>query len=1111
MLTDPQREALMARLRRGRENLASGIPRRPPGLAVLPPSYGQDQLWFLDRFAPGLPTYNIPLAVRLSGPLDAAALARALAGLAERHETLRTRLTAGPDGRPVQVIDAPAPVPLELTDLSGLDPVPRQARLREILDTQAMRPFALPAGPLLRTWLMRLGGGEHVLGVVAHHVVFDGWSAGIFVAELAALYEAQTAGTGCGLADLPVQFADYALWERARLTGPLLDELAAYWRGALDGCETLRFPTDRPRPVLDSFEGGLAQRMTSPGLLAGLRELSRREGATLFVTLMAGLQALLHRYTGQRDIVVGTVNANRTRPELASLIGFLVNTLPIRADLSGDPPFTELLARVKAATTAAYAHQDLPFSKLVDLLRVERDPSRPPVFQIALSYAERDDSPVHAAGVDFCLTDLVVGINAAKFDLDFLAEARPDGLWFECSYKTRLFDEQTVRRLLGHWEVLLAGAVADPGARLSQLPMLTAYELARELVEWNDTAREFPVMCVHQAFEAQVARTPAAVAAEFGRQRVTYAELNAQANRVARRLRTLLYGPERRPTADIGPETLVGVCLPAGVARLAALLGIWKAGGGYVPLDPRLPPDRLAFLMADAAMAAVVTDTAGAACLAAGDSGPPMVNLEAGQAPIAALDDTDLADGGAAPASVAYVIYTSGSTGEPKGVVVEHRSAANFLHGMIDHWGIGPPDVVLQFASLSFDASVQEMFMPLLAGARVVLADPATLHSPRRLAALMRQAGVTFACLTPSVASLIADEQFPALRVLMCGGEEMPADLPRRWLRPGLRFVNDYGPTETTVTALFLELDSGMQPPPIGRPVPNGQAYVLDEWLNPVPAGVVGELHIGGVGVARGYLNRPALTRDRFIPDRLRPGPGARLYKTGDLVRRRPDGTVVFAGRIDNQVKIRGLRMELGEIEAALTAHPGVAQAVVTVTTDPAGDKQLAAYLRLGPGAPEVSPPEMRGHLARLLPPYMLPAYLTTVASFPLSTSGKIDRSALPPPQPGQDALAGYVPPATLIETMVASLYATLLGLERVGATDGFFDLGGNSLKAMRLVAMMDDELDVDLDVASVFLAPSPRELGALLRDKHGFTDAATDELTGTVDPGVAILEDETC
>jgi amino acid adenylation domain-containing protein len=604
---------------------------------------------------------------------------------------------------------------------------------------------------------------------------------------------------------------------------------------------------------------------------------------------------------------------------------------------------------------------------------------------------------------------------------------------------------------------------------LSRLPLLTGAELHAELVGWNDTAGPVPPGCVHQRFEGQVRATPGAVAAVFEGEIVTYEELNARANQIARRLREL----------GVGPESLVGVCMRAGLRRLAALLGIWKAGGGYVPLDPAAPAQRLAFLVADTGMAVALTDGHGAASLA-GAGAATVVCLDAEWEAIAARDGGDLAGTGVTPQNAAYVIYTSGSTGQPKGVVVEHRNAVNLLHGMAAQWEIGPADAVLQFSAFTFDVSVMDMFMPLLAGAKVVLAPAETLHSPPRLARLMRQAKVTFACLPPAVLSLLGGEEFPGLRVLMAAGEELPSGLARRWIRPGLRFVNGYGPTEATVIATHAELGPATpMPPPIGLPTrPNYRAYVLDPQLNPVPVGVIGELHIGGAGVARGYLNRPDLTRQRFIADPFTPG---RLYKTGDLVRRRPDGSIVYAGRADNQVKVRGLRIELGEVEATLAGHPDVAQAVATVITDPAGERQLAGYVRPRPGTSPTAA-DLHDHLARTLPAYMVPAYLITVDEFPLNTSGKINKAALPAPQ--APPVTGQAAPATLVETMVADLYSTLLGTAQVGAADSFFDLGGNSLAAMRLVGMLDSELEVDVGVAEVFLAPTPRQLAALLRDR---------------------------
>ncbi|MGH3408395.1 MAG: non-ribosomal peptide synthetase, partial [Streptosporangiaceae bacterium] len=951
----------------------------------------------------------------------------------------------------------------------------------------ALVPFRLAADWPLRARLVRLSEADHALVLVAHRTAFDAGSRRVLAADLAALYEAQAAGEAPGLAEVPVRFADYAVREHQELRGADLARLEEFWLGALGGFETSQFPADRPRPLLASHDGAVAVAVIDPDLTGRLGDLAVRHGTTLPDLLLAALQALLLRYTGQADVVIGTMAGHRDRPELAGLIGALAGPLPVRADLSGDPAFTELLGRVRAAAQAAREHQALPFARVVEALRLARDPGRFPVFQIGLDWPE-PPADAEAAGVSFRAEP--VELRAAMYDLGLTVQPRPDGerhgLRIEATYPPALFDAGTVPRLLGHWGVLLRGIADRPAARLSELPVLTEAERHRELVEWNDTVAELPVTCIHHGFEARAATAPGSVAAEFEGAELSYAELSRRANRIARRLRT----------AGVGPEVLAGVCMATGLDRLAALLGVWKAGGGYVPLDPAAPADRLAFMITDTAMPVLLTDDASAASLPGTDA--IVINLDAEADAIAALDGSNLDDTGVTPASVAYVIYTSGSTGQPKGVVVEHRQAINFLHGMIRSWRIGPDSAVLSFAAVTFDVSVMDMFMPLLGGAKVVLARPGTLHSPPRLAALLREARITFACLPPAVLSLLTGEQFPELRTLLSAGEELTSELLRAWLRPGLEIYNGYGPTECAIGSTFMRLDASTPlPPPIGRPKPNYQAYVLDPHLNPVPVGVTGELHIGGAGVTRGYLNRPGLTRDKFIPDPFSNHPHARLYKTGDLARRRPDGLIMFAGRVDNQVKIRGLRVELGEIEAALTAHPGIAQAVVTVSTDAAGEKQLAAYLRPASDNPEASPPpapaELRAHLARSLPAYMIPAHLIRLDRLPLTTNGKLDKAALPPPEP-VTAGADLVPPRTLLEAFLVDLYATLLGHEHVGAADSFFDAGGSSLLAMQLVAELRSSLAVDLDVSAIFVTPAPQQLAGLLRDKHGLDDAELDD-----------------
>jgi amino acid adenylation domain-containing protein len=1065
-----------------------------------PPSFGQEQVWFVDRFHADVPMHNVPVLMRLTGPLDEAALGRAVDGLVARHGALRTRLVSGADGRLTQVVDEPAGARMVAVDLPGGTAVGGDEWLRAL----ASIPFVLDQGPLLRAHLVRVATGGHLLLVVAHAAVFDRRSATVMLAELTALYESEVTGEPPNLAE-PVQFTGRAAAERERLRGEVLAGLAGYWRTVLDGFPNLQLPTDRPRPIVADHKGGVRRVELGVELLDGLTELGRREDTAVLdptppepsgrgsattiaptptptpaptsfsVVLTAALQVLLSRYTGQDDIVLGVASTGLDSPaEEGPLIGPAATMLPIRTDLSGDPVFTDLLGRVRETVAGACAHRELPFAKLVEELAVERDTGRPPVFQAGLT-VETIPDPAEVAGMTVRLER--IEHLAARYDLDFFAQVQAGELTVELSYATALFDATTARRMLGNLAVLLAGIVKDPGRRVSELPILTDAELRRELVEWNDTATDLPVVCIHEGFERQVVRAPGAVAAELDGEAVTYAALNAEANQVARYLRGL----------GVGREVMVGVSMVPSPRRLAVLLGIMKAGGAYVPLDPALPADRLSFMISDTAMPVIVADDVSVPGLP--ESEAHTVHLDREWPEISALEPGDPGFG-ARPEDLAYVIYTSGSTGRPKGVMVEHRHAVNFLLGMVAPWRVTSRDRVLQFASLNFDVSVMDMFMTLLAGATAVLTSPETLLSPPRLADLIRDAKITFACLPPAVVALLTGQSFPDLRLLLSAGEELSSELVRKWLRPGLTFYNGYGPTEAAIGAAFCEIDGSVFPPPIGRPKPNYRAYVLDPHLNPVPVGVAGELHVGGAGVTRGYLNAPELTAQRFIDDPFGDG---RLYKTGDLVRRMPDGNLVFLGRIDGQVKIRGLRVELGEIETALVAHPAVAQAVVIVAEDRSGEKQLVGYVRYDPDGPPTTVPDLRQHLARRLPAYMVPTHLPVVEAIPLTRNGKVDKARLPAPDIAVEP-AAYVAPRTLIETVLADMYAQLLGHDEIGIDDGFFDLGGNSLQAMQLITRLRGDLVVDVDIAAVFLAPTPRQLTVVLRDTHGLEDAELGE-----------------
>ncbi len=1085
-LSDAQRASLAARLRRGRTNELAGIPRRDPNLTEIPLSFGQEQLWIIDQLVPGSTTYNVVGALRMHGPLDIPALERSLTRIVARHESLRTRLVSNA-GIPSQVIDNPHCVTLEPVTIPGADTEARLAALAEHEAAEAATPFDLATGPLFRVRLLRLSAEEHTLLVSAHHAVIDGWSFGVLVDEMTTCYEAEVAGAEPHLPALPVQLADFALWERDRLQGEVYDRLVDYWREALDGIETVPLPTDRPRPLMQSIEGGLERLDMGAGLAERLRALGQSEGTTLFTVVLTAVQVLLHRYSGADDIPIGTASANRGRPELATMIGYLVNSLVARGDMRDDPTFTELLACNRDLLVSHYAHQDLPFAKLVDALRVERDPSRAPLFQTGLTLAEAVE-PVTAAGVRFELVGL--DVLPAKFDLNVSAETVGGELRVTLSYATALFDSETAAQLLRGLRTLLTAIADDPVRRLSALPVMPADEWHREVEEWNDTAADFPVMCLHERFEQQVTATPDAIAAELGDERWTYARLNAEANRIARRLRAL----------GVHDEVLVGVSMQPSLRRLAGILGILKAGGGYVPLDPDLPNDRLTYMINDAAMRIILTDDASEAGLPA--DAATVISLDRDRPAIDALNGANLcaagdagpdaaATGRATPSNVAYVIYTSGSTGRPKGVVVEHAQVLNFATGMIVRWPLGVGDRILQFASLNFDVSAMDMFLSLLSGATAVFGSRQTLLSPPRLTELMRSRKVSFACLPPAVVSLLRSEDLPDLRVLISAGEALSSELVRDWVRPGLTFCNGYGPTEAAIGATMMVIDGSVLPPPIGRPMANYKAYVLDAHLNPQPVGVVGELHLGGACVTRGYLHQPALTEARFIANPF--VPGTRMYKTGDLVRRMRDGAIQFVGRIDGQVKIRGLRVELGEIESVLAGHTGVAQAVVVVRDDAVGEKQLVGYVRPEPAA-TVSVADLRQAAGRAMPAYMVPTHIIVLETFPLTPNGKIDTAALPRP----DDTAGadtYRAPRTLLETVLVDMFAVLLGNDRVGVDDSFFDLGGNSLQAMRLITQLRDELAVDTDVTAIFLAPTPGQLAVRLRAEHGVEDTDLDQV----------------
>ncbi len=1070
---------LMERLKKG-QGSAGRIGRAPRDGAPLPLSFSQERLWFLDRLGAGASAYNVPAAVRLAGALDPSALQRTFAEVARRHEALRTTFGER-DGVPFQVIAAELGVPLPVADLSAL---PAEASERETLrlaTEEAGRPFDLARGPLFRTLLFRLGAAEHVLTVTLHHIVSDGWSTGVLVREMAALYDAFAAGRPSPLPELPIQYADYAVWQRQRLQGEALEKELAFWRERLTGVPPLELPTDRPRPAQASFRGGHRAVELAADALSGLNALCREsEGTTLYMVLLAGFETLLLRYSGQDDFAVGAPVANRGRSETEGLIGFFVNTLALRATLAGDLTFRGLLRRVKETTLAAFAHEDMPFDKLVEELQPDREPGRNPLFQVITTLQNQPRTELAMGGLE--LEGLGVETGTAKVDLT-VAWAEADGrLYGSLEYSSALFDGATAERLARHFATLLGGAVADPDRTLWELPLLDAAERRQTLVDWNRTAAPFPrEAAIHELFAAQAARHPGAVAVEFGDQRLTYGELDARANRLAHRLRRL----------GVGPEALVVLSIPRSLEMIEGMVGILKAGGAYLPLDPTLPRERLAFLVEESRPAAVVTLEAHLDALP--DFGERAVCLDRDRAGLAA-EPADEPRSGVTADNLVYVLYTSGSTGRPKAVAVPHRGLVRLVVGA-DYARLDAGETFFQFAPLSFDPSTLEIFGALANGGRLAVA-PAGPFSLAELGRIIRRHGVTTLWLTSGLFHQMIEEGLDDLRgvrQLLSGGDVLSPAHIRRALEalPEVEIIDGYGPTENSCFTTCYRVDRDDPPAayvPIGKPMANTTVYILDRELRPVPVGVPGELFTGGEGLARGYRGRPELTAERFVPSPLAgevDPPGARLYRTGDLSRWRPDGNVEFLGRMDSQVKIRGYRIEPGEVEAVLAGHPALAECAVVVRREDNGERRLVAcYVAAAP----VTPAELKEHLGLTLPAYMVPSAFLELPALPLTVSGKVDRRALSRLEApaGDGPSETYAEPETPVERQIAAIWRDLLKHERIGLHDSFFDLGGHSLLATRVLSRLRETLNADLSLAVVFERPTLAGLAAAVEEALG-------------------------
>lgn len=1030
----------------------SQIPRRPVGAEVAL-SLAQERLWYSHLLAPESPVYNRPLALRLAGPLDPDALRLAFDDVARRHEVLTSAFVADAEGS-VRVRAGEHPA-WAYVDLDTTPPELRNNAAQTLAAREAKRPFALATGPVARALLVRVSDHEHLLALTFHHIVFDGWSAGVLVRELAACYSARAARVLPALPDLPVQHADFVVWQRSPSHADHIARQVEYWREQLAGVRgLLDLPTDRARRLPRSFDAAHCI-ITLPAALAdSIREVGRRQRATLYMTLLAAFGVSLRGYTGEDDIVIGSPAAGRGRTELEGLIGCFINTVPVRVDLRGDPTFTALLERVRNAALGAFAHLDVPLQEIVKAAAPERDPNRPPLFQVLFNMRNLPRHAVEFSGLNVGVVEVDTGTSAVELSLEVAPD--PEGLRVTMEFSTDLFEAATIERMLRHYlHVLEAIAAGEGSARISSIPIMSSDDRAAVLRSGAGTRATREPVCVHELVERSAQGTPDAVAISFGAQHLTYHELDRYADSLAARLRE----------ASVRPGTTVGVFLRRSPELLVAMLAVLKAGGAYLPLDPEYPTERLAWMLQDCSPGVVLTRADLVAQLPAHTRAliVDMVDEDAGATWRAARET------GASSEDPAYVIYTSGSSGRPRGVIVPHRAVVNHNLGVIDAFGLKPTDRVLQFASPSFDASVEEIFPTWMAGATLVLRTDEMLGSAQALVRAIARQRISVLNLPTAFWHAWAQELARAglelpehLRLVVIGGEKASSAVYRTWrqlTRDGVALLNTYGPTEATVVASIWDPRVDAVAPdaelPIGRPIPNACLYVLDEMRRPVPFGVVGELYIGGPGVAHGYLNQPQLTSERFVADPFDSGPNARLFRTGDRARLHSNGLLEFVGRVDRQVKVRGFRIDPEEVEAALRAHADVHDAVVVLRQDAAQTSSLTAYVvpRAGDGFDSAA---VRRWLRARLPDFMIPATVTTVQALPRDGSGKVDASALREgaATPKYDTLRKA---QTDAEHKLVAIFREVLDLDRVAVTDDFFDLGGHSLLAIRLATRIEE------------------------------------------------------
>jgi amino acid adenylation domain-containing protein len=1041
----------------------------------LPLSFAQQRLWFLHHLSPDSRSYNTLEILQIQEHLNLTVLEQSLGELINRHEIFRTTFPTV-SGEPIQAISPPGSFRLIIENYQDLSPNEQSAKIQQVAEWEAGQTFDLAVGPLIQFKLLQLSPQKSVLLLKMHHIIYDGWSFGILIRELSALYEAFLKNLANPLAALSIQYADFAVWQRQYLSGEVLDKQLNYWQEQLATVpHILTLPTDRSRPAMQSFRGGVEHFQLDQNTTQGLKQLGQERGATLFMTLLAAFGVLLSRYSHQSDLLIGSPIANRNQAAIEPLIGFFANTLALRINLSENPNFLELLEQVKQTTLAGYAHQDLPFEMLVEKLQPDRDLSRNPLVQIMFALQNTPQDTWNLSGLSIESLPLLVE-EIVKFDLEVNCWETSEGLAMDWAYSRDLFDTSTIVRMGEHFQNLLQAIILNPKTRVEEFSFLTDKELHQLLASWHNTKIDYPqAQCIHQLFEAQVERTPDAVAVVFENQQLTYTELNNRANQLAHYLQTL----------GVGPEVLVGIAVERSLEMIVGLLGILKAGGASLPLDPDYPTERLQFMLEDSQVPFLITQPSLLEKLP--DSQASVICLDDVQAQVSQYSQDD-PQNQLIVANLANVIYTSGSTGKPKGVMVEHRGLVNLAIAQIQTFAVHNNSRVLQFASFSFDACISEILMTFGSGATLYLAPKDALLPGQPLIECLQKNGITHVTLPPSALAVLPKEPLPALQTLIVAGESCSLDLIKQW-SVGRNFFNAYGPTEASVCASIGQCYQDDLKVTIGKAIANVQIYILDSHLQPVPVGVPGELYIGGIGVARGYLHRPELTTERFISNPFDSSPTSPtpltsptelLYKTGDLARYLPDGNIEYLGRIDNQVKVRGFRIELGEIEAVLSQCSEVQSTAVIVREDTPGDKRLVAYAVLAADSQTTSS-ELRQFLANQLPAYLVPNTFVILDRLPLTPNGKCDRRSLPAPNDQARKNIQKIAPRNVVELQLTQIWSEVLGINEIGVEENFFELGGHSLLAVRLINCIEQKLGKNLPLTSLFQNGTIASLAQLL------------------------------